>query len=160
MDSANTRKLKSKDGKIFEVEEKCLEISKFFKDLINDFPDNNQVLEINEVASGSLNKIIEFLKHYETEKPKEIPKPLPNSDLKQVLSKWDYDYISPMSIEEIIELINAANFLDVTDLVYLAASRIGSELINCSVEEARVKLGIICDMNEDEIKEINKYPLD
>ena len=160
MDSAVTRKLKTKDGKVFEAEEKCLKNSNFFKGLMNDFPDNDVELEVNQVSSPILSKVIEYLKHYETEKPKEIPRPLTNGDLKQILSKWDYDFIVPMSIEEVIELINAANYLDIIDLVYLAAARLASEMINCGVEEARAKLGIIPDMNEEEIKEIDKFPLD
>ena len=34
------RKLKSKDGQIFEVEEKCLAKSTVLKGLINDLPDS------------------------------------------------------------------------------------------------------------------------
>ena len=39
MDIWIIRKLKSKDGQIFEVEEKSLELSKVLKGLINDFPE-------------------------------------------------------------------------------------------------------------------------
>ena len=34
------------------------------------------------------------------------------------------------------------------------------EMCNCEVEEARKKFGIECDMTEEEIAEIDKYPLD
>ena len=160
MDSGITRKIRSSDGKIFEIEENCLEMSKVLKNLANDFPEAEAELPTNEVDGKNLAKIIEFLKHYETGKPKEIPKPLPNADLKNILDKWDYDFISPLSLEECIELVNAANFLDIPDLVNLASARLASEMLNCSVEEAREKFGIVCDMTEDEIKEINKFPLD
>ena len=160
MDSVVTRKLKSKDGKVFEVEDKYLQNSKFLMELIKDFPDNQEELNITEVTGATLSKVIEYLKHYEIEKPKEIPKPLPNSDLKPILLKWDYDYITALSLEEIIDVINAANFLNIPELVNLASVRIASELTNCPVEEARIKFGIINDMNEEEMKEINKYPLD
>ena len=46
--------------------------------------------------------------------------------------------------------------LDLTHYHLTTSMQVSLEVI----EEARVKLGIICDMNEDEIKEINKYPLD
>ena len=160
MNFVNKRKLKSKDGVQFEVEEKYLQNSKFLMGLMEDFKDSDEELNINDVTGATLTKVIEYLKHYETEKPKEIPKPLPNSDLKPILSKWDYDYITALSLEEIIDLINAANFLNIPELVNLASVRIASELTNCPVEEARIKFGIINDMNEEEMKEINKYPLD
>ena len=160
MDSAQTRKLKSKDGVQFEVEEKYLQNSKFLMDLIRDFKDSDEELNINDVNGATLAKVIEYLKHYETEKPKEIPKPLPNSDLKPILLEWDYNYITGLKLDEVIDLINAANFLDIPDLVNLASARIASEMTNCSVEDARVKFGIPNDMTEEEMKEINKYPLD
>ena len=160
MEEAAVRKLKSKDGKIFEVEEKCFEMSKLLKGLVNDFPEPEAELPINEVDGKILEKIIEYLKHYTTEKPKEIPKPLPGPDLKPILSQFDYDYITPLSLEECIDLVNAANYLDIAELVNLSCARLASEMINCPIEEAREKFGIKCDMTEEEIKEIDKYPLD
>ena len=160
MDEANVRKLKSSDGKIFEVNEKILSTSKFFKDLINDYPQPDQEITINQVDGKNLEKIIEYLKHYETEKPKEIPKPLPNNDLKSILSEWDYNFINPLSIADLIDLINAANFLDIGDLVALTAAKLAAEMLTGTIEEVREKFGIKCDMTEEEIAEVDKYPLD
>ena len=160
MDESNVRKLKSSDGKTFEVNEKILSTSKFFKDLINDYPQPDQEITINQVDGKNLEKIIEYLKHYETEKPKEIPKPLPNNDLKSILSEWDYNFINPLSIADLIDLINAANFLDIGDLVSLTAAKLAAEMLTGTIEEVREKFGIKCDMTEEEIAEVDKYPLD
>ena len=160
MDEANVRKLKSSDGKVFEVNEKILNTSKFFKDLIIDYPQPDQEITINQVDGKVLEKIIEFLKHYENEKPKEIPKPLPNNDLKSILSEWDYNYINPLSIADLIDLINAANFLNIDDLVALTAAKLAAEMLTGTIEEVREKFGIKCDMTEEEIAEVDKYPLD
>ena len=160
MDEANVRKLKSSDGKTFEVNEKILSTSKFFKDLINDYPQPDQEITINQVDGKNIEKIIEYLKHYETEKPKEIPKPLPNNDLKSILSEWDYNFINPLSIADLIDLINAANFLDIGDLVALTAAKLAAEMLTGTIEEVREKFGIKCDMTEEEIAEVDKYPLD
>ena len=160
MDEVNVRKLKSSDGKVFEVNEKILNTSKFFKELIIDYPQPDQEITINQVDGKNLEKIIEFLKHYENEKPKEIPKPLPNNDLKSILSEWDYNYINPLSIADLIDLINAANFLNIDDLVALTAAKLAAEMLTGTIEEVREKFGIKCDMTEEEIAEVDKYPLD
>ena len=133
-------KLKSKDGQIFEIEDKCLDRAKFFKNLKDIMNLSN---EINvDVDSKSLKRIIEYLKHYLNEGPKVIQKSLPSSDLKQVLNEWDYNYISPLSLEETIDLINTANYMGIEGLINLSSSRIASEMTNCSIEEARQKFGI------------------
>ena len=160
MEADNIRKLRSKDGQIFEIEEKFLEMSKLLKETIKDFPNPEDELPTNEVDSKNLAKIIDYLKYHKDDPPKEIPKPLPSADLKPLLSKWDYDFVMPLSLEECIELVNAANFLDIGELVNLVSARLAYEMINCSVEEAREKFGITPDMTEEEMKEYDKYPLD
>ena len=133
------RKLKSEDGDVFEIEENCLQMSNFFKELINDFPDPEQEIMVNKVKTKELKKIIDYLKHYENTKPKEIKKPLPSGDLKEVLDEWDYNYINPLNLEECIDLLNAAFFLDINELVNLASAKIASEMLIGTVEEVREK---------------------
>ena len=135
MDEATTRKLRSQNGGVFEVEESVLKTSKFLKDLICDYPDPDQEIIINQVNSEYLQKIIDYLQHYENQKPKEIPKPLPNDNLKEYLDEWDYNYINPLSLEECIDLLNAAVFLDIQDLVILCSAKIASHMLRNTVEE-------------------------
>ena len=160
MDDSKIRKLKSSDGKIFEVDEKILANSKFLKDLINDYPQPDQEIPTNQVDGKNLEKIIEYLKHLEIQKPKVIPKPLPSNDLKMFVNEWDYNFIHPLTIEECIDLINAANFLDISDLVTLVAARLASDMMTGPVEEVRERFGIKSDMTEEEMEEYDRYPLD
>ena len=154
-------KLKSQDGKIFEVNEKCLHMSKFLKDLIdNELLDPTQEIEVKVDDGKTLSKIIDYLKHYETEKPREIPRPLPNGDLKSFLSDWDYKFINPLSMEECIDLVNSANILEISSLIDLASARLASEMMSGTIEEVRAKFGVDPNMTEDELKEFDKYPLD
>ena len=141
MDYEKIRKLKSDDGELFEIEESALKMSKFFQDLINDFPDEeeNEAIIVNKINGKNLKKIVDYLKHYQNEKPKEIPKPLPSGDLKEVLDEWDYNFINPLSIEESIDLLNGANSLDINELVNLCSAKIASEMLVGTVEEVREK---------------------
>ena len=157
--NSNLLKLKSSDEKIFEIDENGLKRSNFFmklKDILN----LNEEIYIKNVNSKVLNKIVDYLNHYQNEEPKTIPKPLPSPDLKPILSDWDYNYISPISLEESIDLVNAADYLGIRELVNLTSARLASEMINCPIEEARAKFGIVPDMTEEEMAEYDKYPLD
>ena len=159
MDSV-VRKLKSSDGETFKVDKAVLEKSKILKELANDFPDEEADLPINEVDSKNLKKIIEFMEHYKNSNPKEIPKPLPTHDLKTILDDWDYNYINGLNLEELVDLVNGANYLDVTDLVKLVSAKIASEMLYGTVEEVRERFGIKSDMTEEELKEYNQFPLE
>ena len=153
-------KIKSSDGKIFEIDEKILANSKFFKELINDYPEPDQEIPTNQVDGKNLEKIIEYLKHHEIEKPIAIPKPLPNNDLKSFLSEWDYNFINTLSIEEAIDLINAANFLDIEDLMSLTAAKMAAYMMTGTTDEVRERFGIKPEITEEELEEYDRYPLD
>ena len=157
--TSNIIKLKSSDGEIFEIKEKCFLRSNYYK-IIKDISNPNEEIPLKEVDSKALVKIIEYLNHYENEDPKEIPKPMPSPDLKQFLSEWDYNYIILLSIQEIVNLINAANYLNIKELVNLCSARLASEMTNCPIEEAREKFGIVADMTQEEADELDKYPLE
>ena len=134
-DNNNLVKLKTTDGEIITIEENCLDRAKFFKEL-------KQIMDIKEeikveVNSKTLKKIIEYLKHYTNSEPQEIPKPLPGPDLKTILNEWDYNYIISPPFEDIFDLINAADYMNIPELVNLVSARMASEMINCSVDEAR-----------------------
>ena len=153
-------KLKSSDGKVFEVNDKILSLSKFLKDMIDNNREIDQEITINKVDAKNLEKIIEYLKHHEIEKPKAIPKPIPSNDIKSFLSEWDYNFINTLSIGEAVDLINAANFLDIGDLVSLTGAKLAAEMMTGSIEEVREKFGIKTGMTEEELEELDKYPLD
>ena len=135
-------KLKSDDNQIFEIETESLKLSAFLSNLILDFPDEEDEIPINGVNGKYLKLIVDFLNHYKTEEIKEIPKPLPTGDLSLYIPQWDYNYINNLSLEETIELLNAAQILDINDLINLASAKIGSEMLNGTVEEVLDKFTI------------------
>ena len=158
-------KLKSSDGKIFEVPIDILQKSKLFKDMNQSDEDEENEIELKEVDGKNLERIIEYLKHYKDIEPKEIPKPFPertdDAFLRSILNDdWTFDYIQSMTLEEAVNLINAANYLQIDGLINILTAKLSHEMCNCDVEEQRRKFGIECDMTEEELAEYDKYPLD
>ena len=160
------KKLKSSDGVVKEVKSELLNKSKLLKGLVEDYQGDDDEIPLNEVDSKNLDLIIKYLEHYKGDlEPKEIPKPFPertdDAFLKGILNDdWTFDYLQSLSIEEAINLVNAANYLQIDGLISILAAKLAHEMCNCEVEEARKKFGIECDMTEEEIAEIDKYPLD
>ena len=162
---SNTKKLKSSDNIIKEVDKSLLMKSKLLKGLIEDYQGDEEEIPLNEVDSKNLDLILQYLEHYKNEEPKEIPKPFPERTddefLKGILNdEWTFNYLQNISLEGLINLVNAANYLQIDGLINIIAAKLAHEMCNCEVEEARKKFGIECDMTEEEIAEIDKYPLD
>ena len=157
--------LKTKDNKIFEVPVDILQKAKLFSDLLDEACEEKETIFLREVDSFNLEKIIQYLEHYKDFEPKEIPKPFPertdDAFLRGILNDdWTFDFLQQMSLEDLINLVNSANYLQIDGLINIIAAKLAHEMCNCSIEEARMKFGIECDMTEEEIAEIDKYPLD
>ena len=153
-------KLKSSDGKLYEVPYDVIKKSKLLE---NSNEDENVIL-LNEIDSKNFDLVLQYLNHFKDKEPKEIPKPFPERTdeefFRSILDDdWTYNFLQ-MSIEDAISLVNAADYLQLDGLINLLAAKLAHEMCNCEVEEARRKFGIECDMTEEEIEEYDKYPLD
>ena len=156
-------KLMSSDGKIYEVPDTILKKSNLLKELTTD--NEGEVITLKEVNEECLKRIIEYLYHYKDFEPKEIPKPFPEitdaNFLRSILNdEWTFNYLNNLSIEDTIDMINASNYLQIDGLIKLLSAKLGYELSNCSVEEAKQKFRVGDDLTPEEIEEFDKYPLD
>jgi len=157
---SNKVKLISNDNATREVNVNLLKKSKILKD-----NQGGEEVKLNEVDAKNLDLIIQYLEHYKDMEPKEIPKPFPDTTdeefMKGILNdEWTYNYLTNLTLEELIHLINAANYLQIDGLINIIAAKIAHETRNGDIEEVMQKFGIQCDMTEEEIAEIDKYPLD
>ena len=161
------KKIKTSDFKVYEIPCDYFMKSKLLSGLIDDYDGDDDEIPLNEVDSKNFELIIDYLVHYKDKEPKEIPKPFPERTdeefLKGILdnndNNWTYYFISKLSIEEAINLVNCSFYLQIEGLVNLLAAKLAHEMCNCEVEEARRKFGIECDLSEEEIAEYEKYPL-
>ena len=160
-------KLKTSDNIIKEVDSDILMKSKLLRSLFEDLEPEEleEIIALNRFDSKYLDLIIKYLEHYKDMEPKEIPKPFPERTdeefMKGILNdQWTYEYLTNQTLDELINLVNAADYLQIDGLINIIAAKLAHEKSNCTVEEARKKFGIECDMTEEEIAEIDKYPLD
>ena len=96
-----------------------------------------------------MKKIKEYLEHYENSEPKEITQPLPKKDFKDCVDPWDYEYINLPS-ETILEIMLAANFMDIKPLLELTCAKIASIIKGKNTKE------IIISILKNDIKEYIK----
>ena len=158
-------KLKSIDNQIFEVPVDICYKAKLISNIVDQASDDDSIIFLRQINGKFLKKILDYLEHYKDFDPKEIPKPFPEKTddefLRGILNDdWTFDYLQQFSLEEIIELTNEADYLEIQGLLDILGAKLANEMCNCEIEEARQKFGIECDMTEEEIAEIDQYPLD
>ena len=158
-------KLKTIDNIIFDVPIDILQKVKLISDLLDEAREEDKIIFLRGVNAYFFSFILCYLKHYKDFEPKEIPKPFPERTddefLRGILNDaWTFDFIKQFSLDELINLINSSDYLQIEGLVNIISAKLAHEMCNCEPEEARKKFGIECDMTEEEIAEIDKYPLD
>ena len=156
--------IKTSDNFTIKVETKYFAKSKFLQGLIDDYGDNDEEIPLMEINKKNLDYVMNYLKTFEKEDPKDIPKPFPEKVdeefFKEAVGEKVYNFLKEIKDGDFIDLLNTANYLSIDGLVQIISAKLAFEMCNCDIEEARKKFGINCDMNENEIKEIEKYPLD
>ncbi|CAB0036169.1 unnamed protein product [Trichogramma brassicae] len=119
--------LKSSDGVIFDLDLSIAKRSGMIKTMIESLGEDylDEALPLIKIKSNVLKKVIEFATHYKNTPIKE------DGESRQI-TEWDKNFLK-LDMPILVELVNAANFLDMEDLLHLACRKMRS-LINGSPE--------------------------
>ena len=126
MDEERTIKITTNDGKSIEMSTKAASKSSILKGMIEDYPDNEE-FPLNKVNSTLLEKVKEYLIHYQDTEPPKIEVPLKSNVFKDCVTEWDNNYLGE-NIDLVFDLMNAANYLDIKSLYELASAKLGSKI--------------------------------
>nr|CCA15417.1 Skp1like protein putative [Albugo laibachii Nc14] len=153
--------LVSMDGDSFEVSRSVASMSELVKTLIADGTDDQEIQEIPlpNVKSTVLSRVIEFCSHHLTNPMEDIDKPLKSSDMQEVVSEWDANFVD-VEQELLFELILAANYMDIKSLLDLACAKVASMIKGKTPQEIRDTFNIVNDFTpeeESQIREENKW---
>jgi S-phase kinase-associated protein 1 len=150
--------LTSSDGQKVTIDEKSSERSGLIKGLIQDYTEDSDV-PMPDIRGEVLKKVVEYLVHYQLTDPKEIPKPLPSGNLLDVTDEWDVTFINSIDLDTTFDIINAANYMDIKQLLDLSCAKIASLMKGKTAEEIRTMFNIECDLTEEELKEYEEYQI-
>lgn len=139
----------------FKISAKAASNSLTIKGLIEDYPEDKSFV-INTIKKNAiLKKVVEYLNHIH-EKPKEIStieKPLKSNNFEKCISQWEKEFLN-IDINEIIELYQAASFLNIRPLIDLIAAKCASRIRDITTEIIRkeFKIGKLTDDEEQFIR--------
>ena len=152
MDIEKTIKVKSSDGKVIELSTKAASKSKLLSGVIQDYPEDSE-FPLNKINGETLEKVKEYLVHYQDSEPRQIEKPLPK-DFKDCVDEWDYKFIGDDNTQ-ILAIIFAANFMDIKPLLELAAAKVATLIRGTTTESIRKDFEIN-DISKEEDEQMQK----
>ena len=150
--------LVSSDNQKIQIDSKSAERSQLLKGLLEDY-DQKDEIPLPDIKFDILKKVVEYLTFYKDKTPREIPKPLPSPNLAEVTDEWDVNFINGIELDSVFDLINAANYMDISSLLDLACAKIASLMKGKTAEEIRAMFNIECDLSEEELKEYEEYQI-
>lgn len=163
--------LVSSEGDKFEVEQISAAMSELVKSCLNDEEDDGyedadededaeQIIPeipLANVKSAVLAKIMEFCNYHVTNgQMAKIQIPLKSADMAEVVGEWDANFVGNIDQEMLFELILAANYMDIKDLIDLTLAKVASMIQGKTPEEIRKTFNIVNDFTPEEEAAIGK----
>lgn len=129
----------------FSLTREEAELSGTIRNLLSDIEDQEDAIPLPNVTSEVLARIVEFCK-YRTGK----------EERDEEVKERDAAFLSDMDTPTLIQVIRAANYLDVACLLDLTCQRVADMLRGKTPSEIRQMFGIADDMTPDDHREIDK----
>ncbi|CAM0906844.1 unnamed protein product [Alopecurus aequalis] len=139
-DDGKTVKLKSSDEQIFEVPAKVAKQFKAIADVVDKgCAAAGDTIPLPNVDSSTLAKVVEYCENH-----------LRMNAQPDARSSWDKEFVSKVALNDLYDLINAANYLDYERLLGLIGKAFADLMRGKTVEQIRAILGIENDYTPEE----------
>jgi len=145
--------LVSKDNKHIFVLKKATIMSTLISDMVEECDDTDIVIPILNVDGTTLKLVVNYMEYHYQNRAIAIEKPLKNNNLNDVICAWDIKFLK-RDHSVIIDLITAANYMNIEDLLQLCCAKIACDIKGNSPEKIREMFGIeneFCPQDEEKI---------
>eukprot|EP00357_Protocruzia_adherens_P029157 CAMPEP_0115008186 /NCGR_PEP_ID=MMETSP0216-20121206/21733_1 /TAXON_ID=223996 /ORGANISM="Protocruzia adherens, Strain Boccale" /LENGTH=167 /DNA_ID=CAMNT_0002375487 /DNA_START=36 /DNA_END=539 /DNA_ORIENTATION=+ len=150
--------LVSKDGEKIAVEAKIKEMSGLVKNILED-QDPTEDINVESIDSATLKSVVSYCEHHNYTNPEPLRKPLPSNKLEDFLDAWDNEFVTGFDDDGLLNVVNAANFLDIKPLVDICLAKIACMFKGKSIEDLRKEYQIEQEFTPELEEEIKKeYP--
>lgn len=102
-----------------------------------------------------MERVVAWCEHHVKEAPRPLEKPLPTSNLRELVSEWDWEFVQTDQ-DVMFKLLLAANYLDINPLLMLMSARVASMIKGRTPEEIRATFNIRSDYTPEEEEEVRR----
>lgn len=151
----------------FKVTRETARMSGLLKDMLDDQEGTEAIIPIPNVSGRTLKLVLEYMGYHCQNRAEPIEKPL-KTKIDSLLCEWDYNFLFHQLLKDhdekqhevLIDVIMAANFLNVKDLLDLTCACVASMIRGKSAEQIRALFNIENDFSpeeEEKIREENRW---
>jgi S-phase kinase-associated protein 1 len=158
----STIRVKSCDGKEFVLPEKVAKMSKTLGDLLHQLGSQDKdedAIPLSKISREVLERVVEWMIYHTENENVDEEHFVQNDGGKTAkideIYLWDREYVKRNYVN-IFDIIQAANYLDIKDLLKLACRRVAKMLQGKTPEEIRIMFSIQNDLTPAEEEQIRK----
>ncbi|XP_031637676.1 S-phase kinase-associated protein 1-like [Contarinia nasturtii] len=146
-------KLKSSDGEIIDADIEVAKSSAIIKSMLDvcGDEDSETVIPLPNVSSNIIRLVLEWVAHHRDE-PIQITE---SGDKEKPIPEWDANFLK-IDQDQLFELIMAANFLQIKELLYVSSKTVANMMKGKSPEEIRLIFGIESELSPEEEKKVQQ----
>ena len=143
-------KFKTSDDQDITAPIKIVNRSVTIKAMIDDSFDFEDAIPLPDITKETFEKVLVYLGHIEAgNAPPEIEKPLRSNDMKDVTTEFYAEFVN-LDDDHVQDIILAANWLDIKDLLALSCAKMGSVIRGLTIPEFRKRFNIVNDFTPEE----------
>uniref|UniRef100_A0A7S1B338 Uncharacterized protein n=1 Tax=Corethron hystrix TaxID=216773 RepID=A0A7S1B338_9STRA len=156
MTTERSVKLVSEDGEIFTTTVAAGKLSVLVANAIQEEDEEETEVPLMNVSAEILKMVIKFCEHYIKDPMNNIEKPIPSSNMKDMVQDWYAEFIDPKNLAQkvLFEVILAANYMEIAPLLELGTAAVASMMRGRTAEEIRETFNIEDDLTDEEKQEI------
>jgi hypothetical protein len=118
--------------------------------MIDDSFDPEDAIPLPEITKATFDKVLKYLEHVDAgNAAPDIEKPLRSNDMRDVTTEFYAEYIN-LDDDAVQDIILAANYLDIKDLLALGCAKMGSVIRGLTIPEFRKRFNIVNDFTPEE----------
>lgn len=150
-------------NKEFKVSLEAAKMSLLFRDILGDSEGKETIIPVPDTSSKTLELVLEYMEYHVKHPAKPLEKPL-KSPIENLVDDWDRKFLDKLQMEDghasLFDVMQAANFLNINDLLDLTCGCVASMIRGKSAEQIREMFKIEKDFapgEEEKIKEENGW---
>lgn len=121
----------------------------------------HQTIQLPNITETTFLKVLEYVRYNWDKEEEEIEKPLKDKLENVIKDKFNKIfsislYSGGSNIELLVDVLNAANYLNIHSLLHLCAAKIASIMKGKSAEEIRTLFDIECEFTPEELERIKE----
>ena len=106
-------------GRVLAVSWRAAKLSRLITNVVDPEEDESQTVHLRNVEHRVLLKVIEYCEHYAEDPMKDIDLPFKSHDIREIVQPWYANFVTNLTLWELLELMAAADFMEVIPLVEL-----------------------------------------